>query len=100
MYQITNTSGFVVGVTERVNYIKLNADGEYIPAAQLDAFGVAAQDAVGLIYRGIAYNLVGHDEIPDADTVTITEVDAGEVFEQYATYDALAAAYAEGVQNA
>lgn len=97
MYQITNTNGFVVGVTERVNYIKLNADGEYIPAAQLDAFGVAAQDAVGLIYRGIAYNLDGHSEIENADTVVVAEVDAGDAF---ATYGELAAAYAEGVQNA
>lgn len=92
MYRITRTDGTVLGIVEKVNYIKISASGSYTPAAQKDAIGVA--------YRGVVYNCDGKDEIADAAAVVVTEIDAGEVFEQYATFDDLAAAYSQGVQEA
>lgn len=100
MYKIIKMDGTELGLTDSVQYIKVNENGSYSPAMEKDAFGVAYIDAVGVAYRGVVYNLDGHNEIPDAETVVITEIDAGDVLEQYATYDALAAAYAEGVQDA
>lgn len=92
MYRITRTDGTVLGIVEKVNYIKIGESGSYTTATQKDAIGVA--------YRGEAYNFADFNEIPDAARVVITEIDAGEVFEQYATFDDLAAAYSEGVQEA
>lgn len=71
MYRIVRDSdGVELGVTEHVMYIKISAAGSYIEAAQEDAIGVA--------YQSIAYNLFGHSDIPDAETVLVLSIDAGE----------------------
>lgn len=100
MYKIIKLDGTEIGLTDSVQYIKVNENGNYSPAMEKDAFGVPCLDAVGVAFRGVVYNLAGHDEIPDAGTVIITEVDAAVVLENYATFDDLAAAYSEGVQEA
>lgn len=92
MYRIIKTDGTELGVTDSIRYIKINTNSTYINATK--------DDAVGIAYKSKAYNLIGHEEITDADTVVISETDASFIFEQYVTYDALAKAYNEGVQNA
>lgn len=92
MYRIIKTDGTELGVTDSVNYIKLNNNGSFTTATEEDAIGVA--------YRSIAYNLIGHEDIADADTVIVSKTDAGYVLDNYATYDDLAKAYNEGVQSA
>lgn len=92
MYRIIKTDGTELGVTDSVNYIKLNTNGSYTTAKKDEAIGVA--------YRSVAYNLIGHEDIIDAETVIVSETDAGYVFDNYATYDDLAKAYNEGVQSA
>lgn len=79
MYKIIKTDGTELGLTDSVQYIKVNENGSYSPAMQKDAFGVAYIDAVGVAYRGIVYNLVGHEEIQGADTVVVSEIDGGKI---------------------
>lgn len=69
MYRIIKTDGTELGVTDSVNYIKLNTNGSYTTATEEDAIGVA--------YRSIAYNLIGHTEIEEADTVVVSKIDGG-----------------------
>ncbi|MBE6606892.1 MAG: hypothetical protein E7635_07670 [Ruminococcaceae bacterium] len=92
MYKITKTDGTELGVTDSVLYIKINDNKSYSPAS--------AEEAVGIAYCNTAYNLIGYEEIAGAETVIISEVDAGQVFSELISYKALAKAYTEGVQNA
>ncbi len=92
MYRIIKTDGTELGITDSVRYIKISHNGTYIAATE--------NDAVGIAYRNKPYNLRNHDEIPNADSVIVIKVDAGYIFENYLTYDALAEAYNKGVQNA
>lgn len=92
MYRIIKTDGTELGLTDDVRYIKINCNGTYVRATEKEAIGVA--------YRNTPYNLRGHNDIPDADTVIVIKIDAGYIFDNYLTYDALAEAYNEGVQNA
>jgi hypothetical protein len=92
MYQIIKINGTKVGITESVNYIKIHTNGCFVVTNKEDAIGVA--------YRGMTYNLVGHNDIIGAETVIISEIDLGYIFENYPTYDELANEYNKGVQNA
>ena len=92
MFRIIKTDGTELGVTESVNYIKIHKNGCYTTATK--------EDAIGIAFRSTPYNLMGHEDIADADTVFVREIDVDSIFEQYATYDALAKAYHEGVQEA
>ena len=69
MYRITRTDGVVLGIVEKVNYIKISENGSFTPAEQSDAVGVA--------YLGTAYNLAEKADIPNADAVVVTEIDGG-----------------------
>lgn len=69
MYTITKTNGSLVGITESLTYIKLHPNGGFTLAT--------ADDAVGVAYRSVPYNLIGHDDIEDADTVIVAEMDGG-----------------------
>ncbi|MBP3723582.1 MAG: hypothetical protein J6I62_10065 [Selenomonadaceae bacterium] len=83
MYQII-VGGNVVALCDKPRFIKVNEkSGAYIEATEKDAQGVSAD--------GVAYNLVGHDEIKtiivneetsatetvDADVAILKEVDGG-----------------------
>lgn len=70
MYRIVSiTTGAEIGVVDAVRYIKVGSSGSYTPAASEDATGVAV--------NGVAYDLMGHDEVKGADTVLVAEFDGG-----------------------
>ena len=69
MYRIITTDGAELGITEAVNYIKIHSNGCFVPTTQSEAIGVA--------FQNIPYNLLGHEEIVDAKTVVVSEVDGG-----------------------
>lgn len=69
MYRIIKIDGTELGITDSVNYIKIGASGDFAFAPEEDAIGVA--------FNSVAYNLVGHTEIADAETVVVSSVDGG-----------------------
>lgn len=70
MYRIIKVSdGTEIGVTDAVEFIRYGNSGCFVPASQENAIGVA--------YDGVPYNLIGSDEIEDADTVVVSKVDGG-----------------------
>ena len=81
MFRIIKTNGTELGITESVHYIKIHANGCFTTATKADAIGVA--------FRSVAYNLIGHEEIADAETVIVSETDAGNVFGALAQENAL-----------
>lgn len=69
MFRVIKTDGTELGVTDAVYYIKIGASGCFTPTVKEDAIGVA--------YNSIAYNLAGHTEIANADTVVVSAIDSG-----------------------
>ena len=70
MFQIFDINENLIGITDEVIYIKINpTTNVFISASKEDACGVA--------YRGIAYNLFGHSDIENTKTVIVKEVDGG-----------------------
>jgi len=69
MYRIIKIDGTELGVTDSVNYIRIGASGSFTTAT--------VKDAVGVAFNSIPYNLIGHNEIADADTVVVSQVDSG-----------------------
>ena len=70
MFRIITTKGTEVGITESVRYIKISEhNGCFIRCMQKDAIGVA--------FNSKPYNLEGHSDIPDAETVRVIEIDLG-----------------------
>ena len=71
MFRIITTEGVELGLTEDVRYIKRNErNGCFNRCDKADAIGVA--------FHSIPYNLRGHSDIPDTDTVFVVEVDGGD----------------------
>ena len=77
MYRIIKIDGTELGITDSVNYIKIGASGSFTAATEIDAIGVA--------FQSVAYNLVGHEEIADAETVVISKIDSGEEIKEHQT---------------
>lgn len=70
MYRIIRINdGVELGITDTVNYIKIGNSGSFTPTKKEDAIGVA--------FKSVAYNLHGHDEIEGAETVVVSEIDGG-----------------------
>lgn len=69
MYRIIKIDGTELGVTDSVNYIKISENGCFTNAT--------AEYAVGVAFNSVAYNLVGHNEIEEADTVVVSKIDGG-----------------------
>lgn len=69
MYRIIKIDGTELGITDSVNYIKIGASGDFAFAPEEAAIGVA--------FNSVAYNLVGHTEIADAETVVVSPIDGG-----------------------
>lgn len=69
MYRIIKIDGTELGVTDSINYIKISENGCFTNAT--------AEDAVGVAFNSVAYNLVGHNEIEEADTVVVSKIDGG-----------------------
>lgn len=70
MYRIIKTDGTELGAVDSVLYIRTGSSGDYAPTTREKATGVA--------YNGTVYNLVGHNEIPDAETVVVSATDTGD----------------------
>ena len=71
MYRIIKRDGTVLGITDAPAYIKYGESGCFTTATKEDAIGVA--------YDSVPYNLLGHEDIPGAETVLVREMDAGEI---------------------
>lgn len=77
MYRIIKTDGTELGITDLVNYIKFGDSGCFTNAVETDAIGVA--------FNSTPYNLIGHDEIEDADTVIVSKIDGGQEIKSHQT---------------
>lgn len=91
MFRIIKIDGTELGVTDSVNYIKIDVSGSFTTAN--------AEDAIGVAFNSVAYNLVGHSMIEGAETVVVSRVDAGTMISELASYTELAAAIREGVNE-
>ena len=69
MYRIIKTDGTELGITDQVTYIKFGANGCFTNAT--------VEDAIGVAFNSTPYNLFGHDEIEEADTVIVSQIDGG-----------------------
>ena len=65
MYRIIKIDGTELGITDSVNYIRY--------------------DAIGVAFKSVAYNLVGHEDIEGADTVVVSEIDGGQELKSHQT---------------
>ena len=75
MYRIIKVSdGTEIGVTDAIEFIRYGKNGCFVPAAQDEAIGVA--------YNCIPYNLIGHDEIEGADTVVVSEIGGAKLMKE------------------
>ena len=71
MFRITTTKGVELGLTEEVVYIRVNARNGCFNRCD-------KKDAIGVAFHGNPYNLFGHKELPDLETVIVSEVDGGD----------------------
>ncbi len=92
MYRIIKTDGTEIGICEDVQFIKINEYGTYVPAGE--------EEAVGIAFKGEAFNLIGHNDIEGADTAIFVKTDAGSVLAERISYAELEKAYREGVESA
>lgn len=69
MFRIIKIDGTELGITDSVNYIKISANGCFVPTDKENAIGVA--------FQSTPYNLAGHEEIDGADTVVVSVIDGG-----------------------
>lgn len=71
MYQII-INGEIKGFCETPHYIKVKSEtGVYIESK--------LEDAIGVAFGGVAYNLFGHNEIPDTPQAIVKEIDGAEI---------------------
>lgn len=77
MYRIIKIDGTELGITDSVNYIRYGDGGCFTTATRKDAIGVA--------FKSVAYNLVGHEDIEGADTVVVSEIDGGQELKSHQT---------------
>ncbi len=89
MYRIIKIDGTELGITDSVRYIRIGDSGDLTPCGPEDAIGVA--------YLSVPYNLVGYNLIEGADTVVVSAIDAGSLaFQQGNLVDELILAALEG----
>lgn len=69
MYRIIKIDGTELGITDSANYIKIGASGDFTTAT--------AEEAIGVAFGSVPYNLIGHSEIAGADTVIVSAIDGG-----------------------
>lgn len=75
MYRVIKIDGTELGITDSINYIKIGSSGSYTTATE--------QDAIGVAFQSIAYNLIGHSEIVDAETVVVSKIDSGKEINEH-----------------
>ena len=66
MYKILSDTNTLLGYTGKPNYIKYNSKHDLIPASPVDA--------IGLNFKGVVYNLLGHHDIENAETAYVSMV--------------------------
>ena len=72
----------VLGYTEKINYIKKQANGIY---------GLCAEElAEGIAYNGNVYKLYDKGENIDGDVVVVVDIDFGKIFEKINTTNSIA----------
>lgn len=80
MDRIIRIDGTELGLTDEARYIKYGSCGQFVQTTRADAIGVA--------FKGVVYNLLGHDEIAGADTVLVSDAStADELTAQRADLD-------------
>lgn len=77
MYRIIKIDGTELGITDSVNYIKIGESGSFTIATEEDAIGVA--------FDSVAYNLAEHNEIEGAETVVVSKVNGGHEIKSHQT---------------
>lgn len=70
IYSITTTKGVVIGFTEEINYIRINSRNKCFNPCD-------KKHAIGIAYKGKPYNLAGHNDIPNTETVVVRPDDYG-----------------------
>lgn len=70
MFRIITTNGVELGVTETVNYIKKNPRNGCFNTCE-------EKDAIGVSFKSNPYNLFGHADIADVETVLVVKIDGG-----------------------
>lgn len=71
MYKILSDTNVLLGYTEKPNYIKYNNKHDLIPSSPVEA--------IGLNFQGVVYNLLGHYDIENAETVYASMVTEAEL---------------------
>ena len=89
MYRIIQLDGTELGIVDEVRYIKISPTGCFIPTD--------AKNAIGVAFESKPSNLIGHDEIENAETVVVSQIDGGKIIKEMVSYSELAAAIREGV---
>lgn len=64
MDRIIRIDGTELGLTDEARYIKFGSCGQFVQTTRADAIGVA--------FKGNVYNLLGHSDIAEADTVIVS----------------------------
>lgn len=70
MYKILTDTNQVLGYADKPNYIKIAENGDIVPALPVEA--------VGLNFKGVLYNLLGHHDLEGAPTAYASMVTDGE----------------------
>lgn len=71
MYRLITMSGTILGVTEKVTYIKRHPSNDCYTCATED-------DATGVAFNSVPYNLCGRDVmIEDEEVVIVVPIDGG-----------------------
>ena len=65
MDRIIRIDGTELGLTDEARYIKYGSCGQFVQTTRADAIGVAFKNAV--------YNLLGHNDIAEAETVIVSK---------------------------
>ena len=74
MYKILSDKNELLGYTEKPKYIKYNSKHDLIPSSPVEA--------IGLNFKGVVYNLLGHHDIENAETAyasMVTEVELNQM---------------------
>lgn len=70
MDRIIRIDGTELGLTDEARYIKFGSCGQFVQTTRADAIGVA--------FKNNVYNLLGHNDIAEADTVIVSRASAAD----------------------
>lgn len=71
MYRIIKIDGTELGLTDEVEYIRVNDNtGNFIPCK--------IEEATGVAFNGVAYGMIGRSGVVGEDTVVVSKIDGGD----------------------